>query len=323
MADANKGNSGEIVWERDLIEKLALESVKEQRRKRRWSIFFRILLFAYLFLLLYMAVNGDMSTDDLNVGDHTALIAIDDVIAPKETGISAQQVAKGLKNAYKDKGTKGIILQINSPGGSPVQSARIYAEIRRLRKEHQEIPVYAVIGDMGASGAYYVAAAADGIYANESSIVGSIGVRMGEFGFVGALEKLGIERRVIIAGQNKTTLDPFLPLKEDDRAHAEKMLSEVHQQFIQAVRDGRGERLKESDEIFSGLFWSGVTAKSFGLIDGFGDSRYVAAEVIGEKKLVDFTARENTLDRLISKFGLGVGTAFTRMMETSSSTGIR
>ena len=186
MADTNKSDSGEIVWERDLIEKLALESVKEQRRKRRWSIFFRFLLFGYLFLLLYMAMNGNMSTDNLNVGDHTALIAIDDVIMPRDKGISADQVAKGLKNAYKNKSTKGIILQINSPGGSPVQSARIYAEIRRLRKEHKDIPVYAVIGDVGASGAYYVAAAADKIYANESSIVGSIGVRMGEFGFVDA-----------------------------------------------------------------------------------------------------------------------------------------
>lgn len=323
MAEKNKSESGEITWERDLIEKLALESVKEQRRKRRWSIFFRFLLFAYLFLLLYMAVNGSMSTDDLNVGDHTALIAIDDVIAPRDKGISAEQVARGLKNAYKDKGTKGIILQINSPGGSPVQSAQIYAEISRLKKKHNEIPVYAVIGDVGASGAYYVAAAADEIYANESSIVGSIGVRMGEFGFVDAMQKLGVERRVIIAGRNKISLDPFLPLKDDDRAHAEKMLTEVHQQFIRAVRNGRGDRLKESDEIFSGLYWSGVTAKGLGLIDGFGDSRYVATELVGVKKLTDFTVRENALDRLVSKFGIGVGTAFTRMMETSSNSEIR
>ena len=323
MADNNKSNSGEIVWERDLIEKLALESVKEQRRKRRWSIFFRFLLFGYLFLLLYMAVSGNMSTDNLNVGDHTAVIAIDDVIMPGDKGISADQVAKGLKNAYKDKSTKGIILQINSPGGSPVQSARIYAEIRRLRKEHKDIPVYAVIGDVGASGAYYVSAAADEIYANESSIVGSIGVRMGEFGFVDAMQKLGVERRVITSGKSKISLDPFLPLKDEDRAHAEKMLSEVHQQFIQAVRDGRGDRLKESDELFSGLYWSGATAKSFGLIDDFGDSRYVATELVGVKKLVDFTVRENALDRLISKFGIGVGTAFTRMMGASSGSEIR
>lgn len=323
MADTGKNESGGVVWERELIEKLALNAVKEQRRSRRWSIFFRLLLFAYLFVLLYMAVDGNMSTDNLNVGDHTAVIAIDDVIAPQQKGISADQVAKGLKNAYKDKSTKGIILQINSPGGSPVQSARIYAEIRRLKKEHQDIPVYAVIEDVGASGAYYVAAAADEIYANESSIVGSIGVRMGEFGFVDAIEKLGVERRVITAGDNKVSLDPFLPLNEDDRAHAEQMLDEVHRQFIQAVRAGRGDRLKESEELFSGLFWSGARAKSHGLIDGFGDSRHVASELVGAKKLVDFTAKENALDRLISRFGLGVGTAFTRLLESSSGAEMR
>jgi protease IV len=323
MADTGKNESGAVVWERELIEKLALNAVKEQRRSRRWSIFFRLLLFAYLFVLLYMAVDGNMSTDNLNVGDHTAVIAIDDVIAPQQKGISADQVAKGLKNAYKDKSTKGIILQINSPGGSPVQSARIYAEISRLKKEHEDIPVYAVIEDVGASGAYYVAAAADEIYANESSIVGSIGVRMGEFGFVDAIEKLGVERRVITAGDNKVSLDPFLPLNEDDRAHAEQMLDEVHQQFIKAVRAGRGDRLKESKELFSGLFWSGLKAKSLGLIDGFGDSRYVASELVGAEKLVDFTAKENALDRLISRFGLGVGTAFTRLLERPTGVGMR
>ncbi|MEN8213876.1 MAG: S49 family peptidase [Pseudomonadota bacterium] len=323
MAEESKDEMDEIVWQRSLIEKLALDTVKGQRHKRRWRSLFRLLLLVGLITLFYLAATGKMSTQDLNVGDHTAVIAIDDVIMPKEQGISADQVAKGLKHAYKDKSTKGIILQINSPGGSPVQSARIYKEIRRLKQEHEEIPVYAVIGDMGASGAYYVAAAADQIYANESSIVGSIGVRMGEFGFVDAIGKLGVERRVIIAGQNKTTLDPFLPLTESDKVHAEEMLADVHQQFIEAVRTGRGDRLKENDDLFSGLFWSGLKAKEYGLIDGFGDSRHVAAELIGVEKVVDFTVRETPLDRLISRLGIGIGTAFTRMLEHSSAAGMR
>jgi protease-4 len=312
-------NRGEDPWERQLVERLVMASTREQAKTRRWNIFFRFLVLGYFIVLLVMFLWGDGLTDaEAHLEEHTAVIKINDIIAPDDQGISASQVAKGLKKAYKNEKVKGIILEINSPGGSPVQSARIWSSVRDMREEHADIPVYAVIGDVGASGAYYVAAAADEIYANESSIVGSIGVRMGEFGFVDTLEKLGIERRVLTAGDRKTALDPFLPLNEADRAHAETMLAEVHDQFIDAVKEGRGERLVENDEIFSGLFWSGTSARELGLIDGFGDSRYVASELVKAEKMVNYTFEENALDRLLRKFGAGVGEALARYTMQSS-----
>ena len=312
-------NRGEDPWERQLVERLVMASTREQAKTRRWNIFFRFLVLGYFIVLLVMFLWGDGLTDaEAHLEEHTAVIKINDIIAPDDQGISASQVAKGLKKAYKNEKVKGIILEINSPGGSPVQSARIWSSVRDMREEHADIPVYAVIGDVGASGAYYVAAAADEIYANESSIVGSIGVRMGEFGFVDTLEKLGIERRVLTAGDRKTALDPFLPLNEADRAHAETMLAEVHDQFIDAVKEGRGERLVANDQIFSGLFWSGTSARELGLIDGFGDSRYVASELVKAEKMVNYTFEENALDRLLRKFGAGVGEALARYTMQSS-----
>lgn len=312
-------NRGEDPWERQLVERLVMASTREQAKTRRWNIFFRFLVLGYFIVLLVMFLWGDGLTEaEAHLEEHTAVIKINDVIAPDDQGISASQVVKGLKKAYKNEKVKGIILEINSPGGSPVQSARIWSSVRDMREEHADIPVYAVIGDVGASGAYYVAAAADEIYANESSIVGSIGVRMGEFGFVDTLEKLGIERRVLTAGDRKTALDPFMPLNEADRAHAETMLAEVHNQFIDAVKKGRGERLVENDEIFSGLFWSGTSARELGLIDGFGDSRYVASELVKAEKMVNYTFEENALDRLLRKFGAGVGEALARYTMQSS-----
>lgn len=308
-----------IPWERDLVEKLVMASSREQRRTRRWSIFFRFLIFIYLFALLAMMFSDGFDSSDITTGNHTALIEIDGVIATKEIGVTADQVIDGLKEAYKDEGTKGIVIRINSPGGSPVQSARLYSEIRRLKKEHEDIPVYVVIEDVGASGGYYIAAAADEIYANESSIVGSIGVRMGSFGFVDVMEKIGVDRRVLTAGDNKNILDPFLPVNEADEEHAKAMLDEVHEQFIAAVREGRGDRLKESDDIFSGLFWSGRTAKEYGLIDGFGDAAYVARELVKEETLVDFTTKGDPFERLARKFGIGVGEA---MIQLSGPKGI-
>lgn len=310
---------GEDPWERQLVERLVMASTREQAKTRRWNIFFRFLVLGYFIVLLVMFLWGDGLTDaEVHLEEHTAVIKINDIIAPDDQGISASQVVKGLKKAYKNEKVKGIILEINSPGGSPVQSARIWSSVRDMREEHADIPVYAVIGDVGASGAYYAAAAADEIYANESSIVGSIGVRMGEFGFVDTLEKLGIERRVLTAGDRKTALDPFLPLNEADRAHAETMLAEVHAQFIDAVKEGRGERLVENDQIFSGLFWSGTSAMELGLIDGFGDSRYVASELVKAEKMVNYTFEENALDRLLRKFGAGVGEALARYTMQSS-----
>ena len=312
-------NQGDGPWERQLVEKLVMASTREQTRARRWNLFFKFLILGYFIALLVMAFWGDSLTEaEAHLEDHAAVIRINDVIAPDEQGVSADQVIKGLKKAYKNDKVKGIILEINSPGGSPVQSARIWSSVREMRKEHADIPVYAVIGDVGASGAYYVASAADEIYANESSIVGSIGVRMGEFGFVDTLEKLGIERRVMTAGDRKNALDPFLPLQEADKAHAEKMLAEVHAQFIDAVRQGRGEKLVDNEEIFSGLFWSGKTAMELGLIDGFGDSHYVAGELIKAEKKVDYTYEETALDRLLRRFGAGVGEALVRYSVESS-----
>ncbi|MDX1345175.1 MAG: signal peptide peptidase SppA [Sedimenticolaceae bacterium] len=316
--EAGKNEDG-VPWERQLVEKLVLSATREQTRARRWNLFFKFLILGYFIALLVFAFWGDGLTEaEAHLEDHAAVIRINDVIAPDEQGISADQVIKGLKKAYKNDKVKGIILEINSPGGSPVQSARIWSSVRELREEHDKIPVYAVIGDVGASGAYYVASAADEIYANESSIVGSIGVRMGEFGFVDTIEKLGIERRVMTAGDRKTALDPFLPLHEDDKAHAEKMLDEVHAQFIDAVKQGRGEKLVDNEEIFSGLFWSGKTASELGLIDGFGDSHYVAGELLKVEKKVDYTYEENALDRLLRRFGVGVGEALARYSVESS-----
>ena len=318
-----KENKQQTPWERDVVEKLLLSTVTEQRRSRRWSLFFRFLVLGYFVALLVLAfMSDDLSKSSVHSGDHTALIEIDDVIAVGDIGITADTVLKGMESAYKNKGTKGIVLRINSPGGSPVQSARIYSGLKRLREQHKDIPVYAVIEDVGASGAYYIAAAADEIYANESSIVGSIGVLMNNFGFVDAMEKLGIERRLITAGDNKGVLDPFSPLKPEDEAHARHMLNEVHQQFINAVKQGRGDRLVERDDLFSGLFWSGVTAKEYGLIDGFGDASYVARELVGEKQLVDFTAEEDPFDRFAKRLGLGMAEGL-KWFTGSSSPSIR
>ena len=268
-------------WERDVVEKLVFASVTEARRARRWGIFFKLLLFGYLLLILAVGFVDTWSGDGIKKGDHTALVELEGVIASADLGVDADRVVESLKKAFKDKRTKGVVLRINSPGGSAVQSAEIAAEIRRLREKYEDIPLYAVVSDVAASGGYYVAAAADRIYANRSSIVGSIGVRMDQFGFVDAMEKLGVERRLLTAGDHKGMLDPFLPLPESDREHVQKLLDGIHGHFISAVREGRGDRLADRPELFSGMFWTGEEGLELGLVDGFGDMRYVAREVIG------------------------------------------
>lgn len=302
----DENENKQVPWEKGIIEKLLLSTVNEQRRTRRWNLFFRFLILGYFIALLIIGLSDGFSTSKVHTGDHTAYINIDDVIAVEDIGITADAVLEGVKSAFESKGTKGVVLRINSPGGSPVQSARIYSGIKRLKTAYPNVPVYAVIEDVGASGAYYIAAVADEIYANESSIVGSIGVIMNNFGFVDAMQKLGVERRMLTAGENKGILDPFSPLNPEDVAHAQKMLDEVHAQFIKAVKDGRGERLIERDDLFSGLFWSGLTAKDYGLIDGFGDMDYVARELVGEETLVDFTAEDDPFDRFTKRLGLGM-----------------
>ena len=240
--------------------------------------------------------------------DHTALIEVKGVISD-DSEASADTVITGLRNAFDDDNTKGVILRLNTPGGSAVQSGYIYDEIVRLKKEHEDIPVYAVVTDICASGGYYIASAADEIYVDKASIVGSIGVLMSSFGFVDSMEKLGIERRLMTAGEHKAIMDPFSPVKPAEEEHVQKMLDEIHQQFIASVKKGRGDRLKEDDKIFSGLFWSGETSVAMGLADGFGSSSYVARELIGEEDIVDFTPTEDLVERFAKRIGAGVATS--------------
>lgn len=299
-------------WERELLEKLASASIKEQRRSRRWGIFFKLLTFAYLITLLVLWAPGLIPEDAMKaVGEHTAVVDVRGVIAD-DSEASADNVIAGLRSAFKDDKTKGVILRINSPGGSPVQSGYINDEIQRLKKKYPDIPIYAVITDIGASGGYYVAVAADKIYVDKASIVGSIGVIMGAFGFDKTMEKLGIERRLMTAGEHKAIMDPFSPVKPEEAEHIQGMLDQIHQQFIQAVKEGRGDRLKGGDKIFSGLFWSGEQSVNLGLADGIGSSSYVARELIGAEKLVDFTPPEGLIERLAKRIGAGAAAFIAR-----------
>ena len=296
MAD----NDGQ--WERGLIEKLATEALKEQRRARLWGIFWKLLTFIYVTVVIVLAV--DWKGGDGKGGKHTALVEISGVIAPG-TDASAEKVATALQAAFKDKNTQGVVLRINSPGGSPVQSQEIYDEMKRLRLKYPAIPLYAVVEDLCASGGYYVAAAADKIYVAKGSIVGSIGVRMDSFGVVGLMQKLGIERRLITAGKNKAMLDPFLPEEESHKQIITGLIGEIHDQFIAAVREGRGKRLKETPDMFSGLIWSGAKSIELGLADALGGLDYVARDVIKAEDIVDYTQKENLAEKVARRFGAG------------------
>ncbi|MDH5611909.1 MAG: S49 family peptidase [Gammaproteobacteria bacterium] len=289
-------------WERKFITKLAESSLREQKRARRWSIFFKILTFAYLITLLVMFSDSEISTTKLTT-KHTALVDLTGLIAEGEKA-SSDNIVTALRDAFKDKNTTGVILRINSPGGTPVQAGYIYDEIIRLREKYPETPLYAVISDMCASGGYYVAAAADKIYADKASIVGSIGVRMDNFGFVDAMKKIGVERRTLTAGKNKALLDPFAPVNEEANQHMKTMLQSIHQQFISAVKKGRGDRLKQDVEgLFSGLIWTGEQSLEIGLVDELASAGYVAREVIGEEDIINFTVTDDLLDRLAKRMG--------------------
>ncbi|MFJ2970311.1 S49 family peptidase [Pseudomonas fulva] len=291
-----------------LLEKTLLAGVQEQRRSRRWGIFFKLLTFIYLFGILALFLPwADMDKAASGGASHTALVEVRGVIADQEAA-SADNIVKGLRDAFKDSKTKAVVLRINSPGGSPVQAGYVYDEIRRLRAEHPGIKLYAVIADLGASGAYYIASAADEIYADKASLVGSIGVTAAGYGFVGAMDKLGVERRLYTSGEHKAFLDPFSPQKPEETQFWQGVLDTTHNQFIAMVKQGRGERLKDKDhpELFSGLVWSGEQAKALGLIDGLGSASYVAREVVGEKDLVDFTVQESPLDRFSKRMGASV-----------------
>jgi protease-4 len=288
-------------WERDLLERLAFAALTEQRRARRWGIFFKLFFAAYLVLILVLA-QSDSWTGKALTTSHTALIDIEGVISADSLA-NADNVISGLRAAFENKSAQGIVLRANSPGGSPVQAGYINDEIKRLRAKHPKTPLYAVIGDLCASGCYYVVAAADKIYADKASLVGSIGVLMNGFGFVDTMKKVGVERRLMTAGEHKGFLDPFGPVKPTDAKHAQQMLDEIHQQFIETVRQGRGKALKETRDMFSGLFWTGEEAIKMGLVDSLGGASYVAREVIGAEEIVDYTYRENVFDRFARRLG--------------------
>lgn len=290
-------------WERKLLQDLAFAAIKEQRASRRWGYLFKFLILLY-FVAIFL-VTRPFGDSNLPSGPHTALVDVNGVIAP-ETEASADRVVTGIRDAFENPQAQGLIIRMNTPGGSPVQSGVINDEITRLRATRPDFRVYAVIQDVCASGGYYIAVAADEIYADKASIVGSIGVRMDSFGFTEAMDKLGVERRSLTAGQNKSFLDPFMPLKQDDVDHAHEMLNNIHQQFIDVVKTGRGERLKNNDEIFSGLFWSGEQALELGLVDGLANSSTVARDIIGAEDIVDYTPRPSYLDRFAGSLGVKI-----------------
>ena len=293
-------------WERGVIERLATEGLREQKRARRWGIFFKLLTFAFLFATLLVTIGAISESTHTCLDKCTALVELRGEL-DADSPASAENITSGLQAAFKNKGTQGVVLRINSPGGSPVQAGEINDEIRRLRAKYPATPIYAVVEEVCASGAYYVAVAADQIYVNKASLIGSIGVIIDGFGFVGAMDKLGIERRALAAGENKTFLDPFSPLSPQQRDYAQGMITEIHQQFIAAVKAGRGTRLKESPELFSGLVWNGARGIDLGLADALGSVDYVAREVIKAEDIVDFTVKENLTERLARKFGATLG----------------
>lgn len=304
MQSGRAGAGAPEGWERKLIQELALSTIREKRAARRWSIFFRLVGLAIFALVVLLWTGLWDPIEEVAGGSHTALIDVEGVIQSKGES-SAEAIAAGLQAAFADSNTAGVVLRINSPGGSPVQAGIVYDEIRRLRAQHPDIPVYAVVEEVCASGGYYVAAAADRIYVDKASLVGSIGVLIDSFGFVGTMDKLGVERRLITAGSNKGFLDSFSPLAERDREHVQSMLDEIHAQFVAAVRTGRGDRLKEDPDTFSGLVWTGARSVEMGLADGIGSLDSVARDVIKAERIVDFSRKQNLAERLATRVGAG------------------
>jgi protease IV len=292
-------------WERETLERLVFATIKEQRAARRWGIFFKLVFLALAIFAIWNYF--DLGTGDSeSLGRHTALIEINGAIDTDGSG-AADNVIPSLDKAFSDAGSAAVVLRINSPGGSPVQAGIIVDEINRLKKGYPNKPLYVVVDEICASGGYYIAAAADKIYVNKASIVGSVGVLMDGFGFVGTMEKLGVERRLLTAGENKGFLDPFSPQSDKQKQHAQEMLDEIHQQFIAVVRAGRGKRLKETPEIFSGLYWTGAKAVDMGLADGFGTVDTVARDIVKAEDIVDYTAHEGLPERVLKKFGASIG----------------
>jgi protease-4 len=305
-------------WERAVLEKIALKALDEQRRARTWSSLFKLLWLAFAFLLLAALLGwiGRPDGDKVSIGKHTALVDLKGVIGI-EGKASSDKMILALNQAFKDKNTQGVVLRINSPGGSPVQSGYINDEIRRLRGKYPTIPLYAVVQDLCASGGYYVAVAADKIYVDKASLVGSIGVIMSGFGFTGTMDKLGVERRAYTAGENKDFLDPFAPENPKHKEHAQKMLGEIHEQFVKVVKTGRGARLKETPDIFSGLVWTGEKSVELGLADGLGSLESVARDVIKAERVVDFTPDDSYLETLSKRLGSEAGASLARALAAS------
>jgi protease-4 len=321
MSDTNTDQTSNERWERSVLEKVATAAIEEQRRARRWGILFKSLGFIYLFALLFVGFGWIGKKEATLASKHTALIELKGVIAP-DTEASADKITSGLQEAFKDKRTQGVVLRINSPGGSPVQAGYINDEIRRLRTKYPAIPLYAVVEDICASGGYYVAVAADKIFVDKASIVGSIGVLMDGFGFVGTLDKIGVERRLITAGREKGFLDPFSPLIPQQKEYAEGMLSEIHGQFIEVVKQGRGKRLKDNPDLYTGLVWTGQRSIELGLADELGNVDYVAREIIKADEVVDFSSHETFIERFARRLGAGASEALLRFYG-ASVTGLR
>lgn len=299
-----KNTLGDSVWERNTLEKLLFSTLKEQRSARRWRIFFRLAFLAYFIFLAWVFLANANQSSLIETTEHVAVVRIKGTIADGEEA-SAQFLIPSLREAFENKNAKAVILQINSPGGSPVQAGMVNDEIKRLKKLHPK-PVYAVIEETGASAAYYIAVAADDIYVNKASIVGSIGVLMNGFGFTGAMDKLGVERRLITSGNNKGFLDPFSPLKPEDAEYAKAIADQVHQQFIDVVKEGRGNRIKENKDTYSGLFWTGQESIALGLADDLGSVASVARDVVKVDKLVDYSRKKNLADQLANKLGASI-----------------
>jgi len=315
-------NSEHRDWE--LVSSIAQTALDEQKKARRWGIFFKILTFAYItFVLASVFVQNRGAINKFNYSDpHTALVYVEGVIADNEEA-SANNIVTGLRRAFESSGSTAVMLIINSPGGSPVQAGYVYDEVKRLRLLHPEKKAYAVIKDLGASGGYYIAAAADEIYADKASLVGSIGVTASGFGFEGLMDKVGVERRNFTSGEHKSFLDPFVPLKEDEKQFWESVLQKTHEQFIRIVKEGRGERLSNNKDLFTGLIWNGEQAIDLGLIDGLGSPGSVARDIIGQDKTKNYTPQLSPLEQFTRRFGTAVGIGIGNVLGVASDSPIQ
>lgn len=318
LFNKDKAVQNDQQWERSVLQKVALASVVEQRRTRRWSIFFKLLFLTYIVVISVFTMSPLSDGAAITRGAHTAVIDVKGVIVSGGQA-DADSINKSLENAAKDPNTKGIILRVNSPGGSPVQSSYVYEAIRDIKKNNPDMPIHAVVEDLCASGCYYIASAADKIFVNESSIVGSIGVVMNGFGFTESMKMLGVERRLYTAGEHKGFLDPFSNVNSGEQEHVQNMLDDIHQEFIQSVKMGRGERLQDNPDLFSGLVWAGSKSIQLGLTDAIGNAQWVAKNEIGEEKIVDFTSQPPFIERLAKGMGAAMAEFTARISTTRNS----